>query len=67
MTHKPPVNFVDVVMSGFPDHEPPHFIELENESGHSIQYGEWIKRPDGQVVLRLPLSRKDNDNDETRL
>lgn len=53
--HLPPTAFVDVVMSGFPDHAPPHFIELDNESGHSIEYGEWIKRADGQHVLRIPL------------
>lgn len=55
--HHAPTDYVDVVMSGFPDHTPPLFIELENESGHSIKYGEWIKRADGQHVLRIPLKK----------
>lgn len=53
--HQPPQQFVDIVMSGFPDHTPPYFIEVENEAGQSINFGEWIKRADGQHVLRIKL------------
>jgi len=35
-----------IVCSALPGHEHPDFIELEDESGRSIE-GEWEKRPDG--------------------
>lgn len=57
--HHAPTDYVDVVCDGFPNPDGPRFIELENESGHSINYGEWIKRNDGHCVLRIPLIKKD--------
>jgi hypothetical protein len=44
-----PVNFVDVVMSGFPDVQAPIFIEVENENRESVKFGEWLTREDGQL------------------
>lgn len=50
---------VDIVFDGPPDPEAPRFVEVENDRGRSIQYGEWIKsewidRGDGHWVLRVP-------------
>lgn len=56
--HHAPTEYVDVVCDGFPNPDGPRFIELENESGHSIKYGQWIKRADGQHVLRIPLVKE---------
>lgn len=53
--HKPPQHFVDIHMSGFPDHTAPIFIEVENEKGESVNFGEWIKREDGAHVLRIAV------------
>jgi hypothetical protein len=51
---KPGVGHVDIVFTGPPGPEPPGFIEVEDDQGRSIQYGEWIERDDGSWVLRLP-------------
>lgn len=47
--------YVDVVFDGPPSHESGRFIELENDQGCSIRYGEWVHRADGYWVLRLPV------------
>jgi hypothetical protein len=49
--------YVDVVFDGPPDHEPPRFVEVEDEWGRSIRVGEWIRRPDEHWALRIPLER----------
>jgi hypothetical protein len=46
--------YVDLVFSGPPDHEPPQFVEVEDEQGRSVRYGEWVQRDDGAWVLRVP-------------
>ena len=45
--------YVDIVFNGPPTHHSPRFIEVENEAGASIQYGEWLEREDGYWVLRV--------------
>lgn len=49
-------NYVDIVFDGPPSHYSGRFVEVEDASGRSIRYGEWIKRPDGLWALRLPRS-----------
>ena len=44
---------VDIVFSGPPDHDAPRFIEVENDRGQSIAFGQWMQRPDGSWVLRF--------------
>jgi hypothetical protein len=44
------------VFSGPPDEQPAEFIEVEDEQGHSIRYGEWLERDDGAWVRRVPRS-----------
>ena len=45
--------FIDIVFDGEPAHEGARFVEVENDRGESIRFGEWIKRDDGYWVLRI--------------
>jgi hypothetical protein len=47
--------YIDVVFDGPPAPEGPRFVEVENEDGRSIDFGEWIRRPDGYWALRFPF------------
>lgn len=47
MTH------IDIVFDGPPSHESGRFVEVEDHTGKSIRYGEWVHRDDGYWVLRL--------------
>jgi hypothetical protein len=47
------VEHIDIVFDGPPDHIAPKFIEVENDKGASINFGEWIKRDDGYHVIRI--------------
>jgi len=44
---------VDVVFDGPPSNESGRFVEVENDKGESIKFGEWIKRDDGYWVIRF--------------
>lgn len=44
---------IDVVFDGPPGPEAGRFVEVENDEGHSINFGEWVKRDDGYWVLRI--------------
>lgn len=44
--------YIDIVMSKPPGPEC-DFIEVENDTGHSINAGEWLRRDDGYWVLRI--------------
>jgi hypothetical protein len=45
------------VFDAFPSPEGPRFIELEDDDGLSISYGEWQQREDGLVELVIPDPR----------
>jgi hypothetical protein len=45
--------YVDIVFDGPPSHESGRFVEVENAHGVSIDFGEWVKRPDGYWALRI--------------
>lgn len=45
---------IDIVFDGPPGPEAGRFIEVEDSSGKSISFGEWMQRPDGYWVLRIP-------------
>jgi len=49
----PDTGFVDVVFDGPPSHESGRFVEVENDKGASIRFGEWVHRPDGFWALRI--------------
>ena len=46
--------YIDIVFDGPPSHESGRFVEVEDDSGTSIKFGEWVERPDGYWVLRIP-------------
>lgn len=45
--------YIDIVFDGPPSHESGRFVEVENSEGRSINFGEWVQRPDGFWALRL--------------
>lgn len=47
------MSYIDIVFDGPDGHEPGHFVEVENEKGHSISFGDWLKRDDECWVLRI--------------
>ena len=47
---------IDVVFDGPPGPEPGRFVEVEDESGRSIDVGEWVERADGYWGLRFRIS-----------
>lgn len=53
-TDVPAEKFVDVVIDGAPGPFPGRFVEVEDETGASINFGEWVKREDGYWALRIP-------------
>ena len=44
---------IDLVFDGPPSHESGRFVEGENSEGVSLNFGEWIERPDGYWILRI--------------
>ena len=49
------MGYIDIVFDGPPSHESGRFVEVEDATGRSIRFGEWVERADGYWVLRLPL------------
>jgi hypothetical protein len=50
---------IDIVFDGPPSHESGRFVEVEDQSGKSINIGKWIDRKDGYWALRIKASRKE--------
>ncbi len=44
---------IDIVFDGPPSHKSGRFVEVENATGTSIKFGEWVKRQDGFWALRI--------------
>lgn len=51
------MGYIDVVFDGPPDHRGGRFVEVENEQGHSISAGNWIKwvKPNDDEYWRLRI------------
>ena len=49
-------DFVNVIFDGPPSHESGRFVEVENDAGQSISFGEWSEREDGLWRLRFPVT-----------
>jgi len=49
--------FVDIVFSG--EGSDRRFVEVEDDAGKSICFGQWVKRPDGFSALRLTSELND--------
>ena len=45
--------YIDIVFDGPPSHESGRFVEVENQDGLSINFGEWVQRHDGLWALRI--------------
>lgn len=50
---QPDLGHLDIVFDGPPGPEAGRFVEVEDGTGKSIQFGEWIKREDGLWALRF--------------
>ena len=48
--------YIDIVFDKLPGPKGCQFIEVEDETGKSIRFGEWIERDDGFVALRITES-----------
>ncbi|MEX3629646.1 MAG: hypothetical protein VB138_09375 [Burkholderia sp.] len=46
-------NFIDIVFDAPPGPDGCRFVEVENHEGKSINFGEWVQRPDGYWALRI--------------
>jgi len=49
----PGESFIDIVFDSSPGPDPSRFVEVENDQGISIKFGEWVRRPDGYWALRF--------------
>ncbi len=47
-------DYIDIVFDGPPGPVCGRFVETEDSSGKGIRAGEWVDRPDGYCVLRIP-------------
>ena len=50
--------FTDIVFDDPPGPVCGRFIEVEDEHGASIRFGEWVQRDDGLWALRLPANAR---------
>ena len=44
---------IDIVFDAPPGPECGRFVEVENDQGASINFGQWVHRPDGYWALRI--------------
>ena len=56
-------SYLDVVFDGPPEHVAGRFVEVEDETGHSVNAGEWIDRGNGLWALRIPHRGKAAENE----
>ena len=54
------MDYVDIVFDGPPGPDGPRFVEVEDSRGRSINFGEWVERPDGYWALRIPANARQN-------
>jgi hypothetical protein len=48
------MDYIDIVLNGPLSPEGPIFVEVEDCRGKSINFGEWVQRPDGYWAFRIP-------------
>lgn len=53
-------DYVDIVFDGPPSHESGRFVEVEDDHGHSVSVGTWIRPAPGESYwrLRIPMDRE---------
>jgi len=47
------VQAINIVFDGPLSHHSGRFVEVETDDGYSINIGEWVERPDGNLTLRI--------------
>ena len=55
-----PAYHIDIVFDGPPGPEAGRFVEVEDNAGRSLKFGEWVHRPDGYWVLRFTAAPQPN-------
>ena len=45
------MDYIDIVFDGPPSPEGARFVEVEDSRGRSVNFGEWVQRPDGYWAL----------------
>lgn len=45
--------YIDIVFDGPPSATSGRFIEVEDDQGRSVSFGEWVQRPNGQWAIRV--------------
>jgi len=58
------MSHIDIVFDGPPGPEAGRFVEIENQDGESIKFGEWVERDDGYWALRI---HSEHENECERL
>lgn len=50
---------VNIIFDGPPSHESGRFVEIENDQGESVRFGEWKPHPKvtGWWMLQIPLGQ----------
>lgn len=48
-----PLEAINIVFDGPPDHQAGRFVEVETDEGRSIGVGQWVERADGLWSLRI--------------
>ena len=46
---------IDIVFDGPPGPKAGRFVEVEDESGRSVDVGKWVERSDGYWALRIRI------------
>jgi hypothetical protein len=46
-------HYLHIVFDGPPGPEAGRFVEVEDDTGKSVRFGEWVQREDGYWVLRV--------------
>lgn len=57
---------IDVVFDAPPGPVCGRFLEVEDQDGHSTRVGEWLRRPDGYWVLRIPVGATEAHDEAVR-
>ncbi len=52
------MDYINFVFDGPPSPEGARFVEVEDSRGRSINFGEWVRRPDGYGAHRIPADAR---------
>ncbi len=49
----PRARHIDIVFTKEPGHDHAELVEVEDDLGRGIRFGNWVQRPDGYWVIRI--------------